>query len=330
MEQRQKSFIHRIQTILEMEGNKERNVFGGFDQWARNFPILNTIMHFLQWFIVPMETLLRRDFGQRYYTKINFYVGFIVLLWLNLIQQIGGVVGAVLGGISNMVNQRDYEGEPSFIDSVIPKLPLLLLLAYLALGSYHFFKIRWRNYNGMYEHSFEDGTSRLTFLASGFMDLINAISKPITSLYMMFLPARQRNAGNKVPPRFNDLTAFTNTFFEPFFLFVVAILLAVIGAGFISIFLMLSSFALAIFANWRETAKLNRLLDSLDSMVDASDQKRLIRGEPTERITVAQREIVAQIAQKAEEDPAAAQQVKDDYPDLMQMMEEMNAPKKTL
>lgn len=307
-----------------MEGNKERNVFGGFDQWARNFPILNTIMHFLQWFIVPVETLLRRDFGQRYYTKINFYVGFIVLLWLNLIQQIGGFMGAVLGGLTSELNQRSYGEEPSLLDSFLAKVPLLLLLAYLALGSYHFFKIRWRNYNGMYEHSFEDGTSRLTFLASGFMDLINAIAKPITSLYMMLLPARQRNAGNKVPPRFNDLTAFTNTFFEPFFLFVLAILFAVIGGGFISVFLMLSSFALAIFANWRETAKLNRLLDSLDSMVDAKDQKRLIKGEPTERITITQREIVAQIAERAQENPEAAAQVKDDFPDLDDIISQMH------
>lgn len=307
-----------------MEGNKASNFFGGYEQWAKNFPLLNTIMHFLQWFTVPAETFLRRDFGQRYYTKINFYVGLLIMVWFNFLQEIGGFLGRVVSGF----NQRSYGEEISLIDKFFAKMPLLMLLAYIALGSYHFFKIRWRNHNGMYDHSFEDGTSRLTGLASVFMGLVNAISKPISIIYMRFLSEKERSAGDKVPPLFTDLSAFTKGFFEPFFLFVLAIVFAVIGGGFISIWLIYSFFALAIFSNWKETQKLNKLLDIRDNMVDSSDLQRAMKGEPTERITPAQKEIVQQIAQKVEENPVSAQQVKDDYPDLMQMMEEMHSKPK--
>jgi hypothetical protein len=309
---------------MKMEGNKASNFFGGYDQWAKNFPLLNTIMHFLQWLTVPAETFLRRDFGQRYYTKINFYVGLLIMVWFNLLQEIGGIFGAIISGL----NQRNYGEEISLIDRFFAKMPLLMLLAYIALGSYHFFKIRWRNHNGMYDHSFEDGTSRLTGLSSGFMDLVNAISQPISSLYMRFLSEKERRAGDKVPPLFNDLSAFTKGFFEPFFLFVLAIVLAVIGGGFISIWLIYSAFSLAIFSNWKETAKLNKLLDIRDNMVDSTDLQRAMKGEPTERITPAQQEIVAQIAAKTEESPAAAAQVKEDFPDLSSIIQQMHSKTK--
>lgn len=132
-----------------MNGNKERNVFGGFDQWAGNFPLLNTMMHFLQWFTVPAETLLRRDFGQRWYTKINFYAGLLILIWCNLLQQAGKMFGFFLGGLIDEMSQRNWaENPPTAFDRVVLGNSLFwILLAYLALGSYHFFKIRWRNYN---------------------------------------------------------------------------------------------------------------------------------------------------------------------------------------
>lgn len=313
-----------------MNGNRERNVFGGFDQWAANFPLLNTMMHFLQWFTVPAETLLRRDFGQRWYTKINFYAGLLILIWCNLLQQAGKMFGLFLGGLIDEMSQRNWaENPPTAFDRVVLGNSLFwILLVYLALGSYHFFKIRWRNYNGIPLHSFDDGTSRLIGLASGFMDLVNLIAKPISSLYMNFVPNRQRNGGKEAPPLFNDVVAFTDTFFEPFFLFVLAIIFALIGGGSTVPFLLLSSFSLAIFSNWKQTAKLNRLLDIRDNMIESEDMQSLMKGEPAERITPAQKEIVAQIAEKIEESPTAAEQVKADFPDLDDIISQMHEIKK--
>jgi hypothetical protein len=306
-----------------MNGNQAHSVMQTLQERANTNPVLNFIMYFLQWFVVPVETLLRRDFGQRYYTKINFFAGLIVLLWFNLIDRFGGFLGAILGGLAGSISQRDYEN-PSFLDTLLPKIPLLILLAYILLGSYHFFKIRWRNYNGMYQHSREDGTSRLIGLAAGFMDVVNAILKPINSLYMNFLPARQRNAGQNVPPRFTDVDAFTKTFFEPLFLIVVGILFALMGGVFISIWVFMSAIALAIFSSWREEHKLNNLLDVLDKQIEADDHMRFIKGEPTEYITTAQKEIVAHIAEKAQESPEAAAVAKADFPDLDDIISQMH------
>ena len=62
-------------------------------------------------------------------------------------------------------------------------------------------------------------------------------------------------------------------------------------------------------------------------MVDSTDLQRAMKGEPTERITPAQQEIVAQIAEKTKDEPAAAAQIKADFPDFMDIIEEMNATK---
>ncbi|MBL7814753.1 MAG: hypothetical protein JNL70_07080 [Saprospiraceae bacterium] len=308
-----------------MNGNKERNVFGGFDQWAANFPLLNTMMHFLQWFTVPAETLLRRDFGQRWYTKINFYAGLLILLWYNLMQQAGGAFGRVLGGFAMSLNQRSYtDEEPSLFDTFLSNSMLWVLLAYLALGSYHFFKIRWRNYNRIPLHSFDDGTSRLIVLGAGFMDLVNLIAKPISIIYMKFLTARERKNADNLPPLYTDVIAFTDTFFEPFFLFVLAIIFGVVGGGTTAIWLLLSSFSLAIFSNWKHTANLNRLLDIRDNMVESVEMQMAMKGKPTQRITAAQKEIVAHIAEKVEETPAVAEQVKADFPDLDDIIAQMH------
>lgn len=141
---------------------------------------------------------------------------------------------------------------------------------------------------------------------------------------MKFLPARERKNADNLPPLYTDVIAFTDTFFEPFFLFVLAIIFALIGGGSTVPFLLLSSFSLAIFSNWKHTANLNRLLDIRDNMVESVEMQMAMKGKPTQRITAAQKEIVAHIAEKVEETPAVAEQVKADFPDLDDIISQMH------
>lgn len=50
-------------------------------------------IHFIMgWFAVTLEVFLRRDFGERYFNRVNFFAGLIVLLGFNVGQNtIGGV-----------------------------------------------------------------------------------------------------------------------------------------------------------------------------------------------------------------------------------------------
>lgn len=302
-----------------------RNLFGGYDQWAKDFPLLNTIMHFLQWFTVPIEVLLRRDFGERWLTGINFFIGLVVLFWYNLMQQAGS---SFLAGVTWMLNRQSYDQEPTFFQRLMGNSMFYILLLYLGLGAYHFFKMWWRNRTNTPLHSFDDGISRLEPLAAGVMDLVNAISKPVIRLFINLLPQKEKDKNKgEIPPLYNNVTAFTDTFFEPLFLFLLAIVMAVLGGGTMAIWLFLSSIAVFIFASWKHTARLNKLLDMRDNMIDSTEWQSVMKGEVSGRITPAQKEIVEQIVEKVKEAPAAAQKVKDDYPDFMDIIQEMNAMK---
>jgi hypothetical protein len=317
--------------------NSARNVLGSYQMWAQNFPFLNTAMYFLQWLVIPVEVFLKRDFGQRWFTTVNFYVGFLVLFWFNVTQQAGSMFGSFLGGSRSRQPTRSpfgfYEegaeaapAEPSLWDKFLENSMLWFLLAYLLLSAYHFFKIWWRNRTNTPLHSFDDGKSRLEPFAGGAMTLINAIATPVIGLFIRLLPERDRAAGRgTMPPLLNDESVFANTVLEPLLLFILGLLLS----GTASTWLLVSAFALGIFASWNESKKLDRLLDVRDNIIEGADMREAMKGGDTpQRMNSAQKEIVQQIAQKVETAPEVAAQVKADFPDLDDIISQMHSKPK--
>ena len=303
--------------------DKSRNVLG-IGAWARSVRFIQVIMFLLGWFTIPVEVLLRRNFGQRYFTVINFFGGLIVLGFFATVQ---AIATWLLGSFSLKEKIMSYffpsdpQPEPTFTDHILDKSMTIFLIAFIVLSSYHFFRIWWRNRTDTALHSYDDGTSRLEPIALYAMVLVNAGATPLLKLYRQLLPKAERDVTLPAPDLVNDLTSFTNTVFEPFFLFALGYFLH----GITSTWLFISCGALLVYANWKETAKLNKVLDFRDSMIDAKNMMEL-REQP-EHHASARNTIIQQAAAKIRDNPQVAPQMAQQYPDLMNIIDEMNRDK---
>jgi hypothetical protein len=302
--------------------DKSRNVSGGYNMLAQMFPLINFIMFILGWFTVPIEVLFRRNFGQRWLTVINFYVGLMVLGIFTTIQGLASAFSSNSAYPYSSSNQQTPT-EPSFWDSLMNKSMLIFLLAYLLISSYHFFRMWWRDRTNTALHSFNDGRSRFEFIAIYLLEVINIAAVPVIRVYMLLLPKEEQQRKIIVPPLLNDLTAFTNTVFQPLLL----LILVFIFPGTTRSWLLISAAALAVYANWKETAKLNKVLDFRDSIIEAKDManhSNLGQQNNTEGL------IMQQAAEMIKDNPEVAPVVTRTYPDLMSIIEDMNTDKSHL
>lgn len=296
----------------------------GFNKWAQSSRTISAIMLVLGWFTIPAEVFLRRDFGQRWFTVVNFYAGFGLMFLFATLQY---VLVAIWGGmhdfitrIATAINPFHTEEEPTFYGHIMDRSMLLLMFVYFILGSYHLFKIWWRNRAGTALHSFDDGTSRCEPLAKYFIAVMNVLTIPFVGFYRLLLPKAQKK-NIKTPKLINDRTAFTNTVFEPLLL----LFLAYYFSGIASIWLFVTALALAIHANWKETARMSKILDFRDSIFEAKAMKQLKEQTMADMsqasVSVA---IMKQAAETMKSEPNVAEKVADRYPDLMSIIDDVN------
>lgn len=306
------------------EIDKSRDV-AGFNKWARSSRTVGFLLFILGWFTIPVEVLLRRDFGQRWFTAVNFYTGLLLLAIFATIQAvIGGIWGWVqdfFASIAGMINPFYTKPAPSYFDMFMDKSMLFVMLLYVLLGSYHRFKIWWRNRTNTNLHSYDDGTSRLEPLAGLLMRVVNLVAVPFVWLYRLLIPPKQRK-GMPVPKLVNDRTAFANTIVEPMIL----VILAFQFNGTASVWLGISAFALAIHAHWKETAKQSKILDFRDSMMEAKVMMELKSSMQQGNELSSLKQESSGIKDNTEVIPQMAYQ----YPDLMNIIEEMNRDKSHL
>ena len=294
------------------EIDKSRDV-AGINKWSRSSRTVGFFMFLLGWFTIPVEVLLRRDFGQRWFTTVNFYTGLLLLAIFATIQLIMQIVWIwlkeIVGALANAVNPFYSEPYPSYIDSLMDKSMLIVMVLYVVLGSYHRFKIWWRSRTNTYLHSFDDGTSRLEPIAGLLMQVLNICAIPFIWCYRLLLPKKQRK-DMPTPKLIQDRTAFANTMVEPLTLFILAWFLE----GTVSVWLGISTFALAIHANWKETAKLNKILDLRDSMMEAQVMQHMKNKATEPSKKKASKKV-------AKETPQMVQQETLSYPDVKEIID---------
>lgn len=312
--------------MTQPQHNEARNVMGSYDMWAKMFPLVNFFMFVLSWFTVPVEVLLRRNFGQRWLTAANFWAGLIVLFWFASIQAMGSLFGGFMQQFNPYQPEAPVpESSGTFLDTLTTYSMTIIIVLYLLVGSYHFFKTWWYDRIDEPLHSFSDGQSRLEFLGALLMQVVNVVAVPVISVYRLFLPkSDQRDI--QTPPLVNDVTSFTDTVVEPLVLFI----LGFVVPGTAGTWLFVSAFALLIFANWKESSKLNRHLDLQDNTIAATERLGLPKikaggssNEPKGRKT----EILRFVAKKIEAQPEVTTQLRDDFPDLMSMIDDMHKDK---
>lgn len=322
---------------VEDQFDKSRDI-AGLNKWAQSSRTIGFIMFILGWFTIPAEVFLRRDFGQRWFTIVNFYAGLFLLLIFATLQYI---VAALWGGVQEFLYRmesalnpfHDQHDTPN-ADGVMDSSMVFILLLYIVMGSYHLFKIWWRSRTNTALHSFDDGTSRTERMAGVLMRLVNVLAMPFVWLYVRLLPRNQRLIQEDeesprrkhkatIPKLIHDRTAFANTVFEPLLLLVLAFWFN----GIASLWLLASAIAVAIHANWKETARLNKILDFRDSVIEAKVMMYIKDGAEQPNAPTL---IMHQMAETIKENPKVAPQMTEQYPDLMSIIEEMNRDKSHL
>lgn len=238
----------------------------------RESRFIGTIMSILGWFTIPAEVILRRRFGYRWFTPMNFYAGVALLIGLDYLLLWIGNVRIWISSLNTVWNPF-YSSEPvndlgslSFMHNCV--------YLYVILGVHQLFMRWWRNRTGYELHSYDDGTSRLEFLGGILKAIINAITEPLMS--MLFYISRAHKRGGTVPEVIKDRTSFTNTIIEPAVIYTAAVLCPY---TYPKIWLLITAFAVAIYANMKESAKRTRVLDFEDSRLEAKAMAALRKGE---------------------------------------------------
>jgi hypothetical protein len=151
---------HLIKNSLK---NQPRDVTGGSEVWGGMIPGYNLANYILGIFSVPIETFLRRDFGERYYTKANFIAGFIVLILFNTITSL---IGSLLG----LLNPLSWF---SHGDSAPASWMGGILKWYFLFGMAHFLTIWVRDILGKSRHSYDSGTGWFRFIGKAIYWVMN-------------------------------------------------------------------------------------------------------------------------------------------------------------
>lgn len=313
---------------------KSRNLFGTYEQFAQVNPGLNWVMYFLMWFTVPVEVFFRRNLGQRWFTTVNFYIGLLVLAVFAGMQRTGSLFGRSQNPFSAYPGFGQYgeppvEETPSFLERLESHSMSVILVAYVVLSIYHFIIIWWRNRTFTAVHSLSNGDSRFEGIAYFLLRLINLAMVPIVAAIVRMLPEheKQNMVSDELPPAFMDAERFADTIIEP----LVLLILGLFASGSMSAWLIVSGLAIAVSASFKHTARLNKLLDMRDSSLEAEDaqmiKKWLERPEQVQKPPVSSQQIalMEQIKEITQRTPEVATAMENDYPDLMDIIESVNA-----
>lgn len=286
----------------------ERNLLGGFDVWKQIFPALSFIYFIFGWFAVTLEVFLRRDFGERYFTRLNFFAGFIVLSGFNMAQ-------SLIGGFWR------EGGVATWKESVM----WFVLLAYIALSIYHLFTIWWRDRIGKPLHSLDSGKSWLEPLAGMLLAAVNSMLTPIFKVLAKTLPSHQQQGVLKVLPVLRDKRSFAENVLEPVACVVVLFLVFISKLAIPTFWLLYAIPALILYTSFRHQAERNSFLDIQDSIIEADQLKTALQGNSeTFRLTESVKDSLKQLATQIENKPEAQEMVQTQSPSIFEAMEAIN------
>lgn len=306
--------------IHHLPGSQEnRNVLGGYDFWTAIFPFLGFLVFVLGWFTVAIETFLRRDFGERYFSRINFFAGLLILFFWTGVSKLGVLFRGARAAYP-------FPGmEPVPPPSVKISGMAVVLLLFLVLSGYHFFTIWWRNVNAKPLHSLDAGTSWLNPLGKLLMGIINIVVGLLYGVYALTLPSQERVSFPQHLPVIRDYRYLTERFVEPLVVGIVAIVCMSLGAWALSSWLLFSVIALVIHSELRHVMERNYFLGIRDKTVIARYWREALAGDSDVlHIQGSVRNVVNQIALQAEQSPEMVKEIRQESPSLADAMEALN------
>lgn len=253
----------------------------------------------LGWFSITVEAFLRYDFGERYYSKGNYLVGFF---WLNILILIG-FFSTLAGGN--------------------PMTMIFIWIGYNLFSALHFFRIWARDQIGEPQHSLYSGRSRLEWLAKLIMKGLNPLLAALSRLLgAIILPSRDNQKLNhalQIAPVLREPEMFVKRTIEPLTIMIIAVL---VGFSMLGAWLFFSAMALALHGNLSYEMERHGLLDMSDGIIEAQEQSRYkaLMEEFARRMSGR----VEQIAVEAQADPQMMERIEESNPSVADALAALN------
>jgi hypothetical protein len=292
-------------------------------------------------FCTPLESWLRYDFGERYYSKGN-YIGSLIAMYLWLIL-IGGLTwlisslpligGVEQGGLLTTV----AVGFGSIFMSGFDSLDFFWMIfkyawyGHVILGAYHFYRMWYRSRTAQALHSFDPGKSRLGFVARWLFGPLNAVANVVARFLSVTIPARLRKHDERITPVFKNPDIFARLYLEPAVGVLMFLYFFTNGYGLFGLYFLLAAFGLSFVAKQQVLAEDGHYLDMRDRMIE-----KVFIGAATERVgrdhAYAEKQRLSPRAEDAayqmskivENQPKMARQVAREDASLFDMMQEIN------
>jgi len=304
-----------------VNSKRSRNLLGGYDALSSAMPFLDLFLFFLHWFTVPIEAFLRKNFGERYFSQMNFLAGFIVLGFWTIV--IGGIAAIFhdssptgTGKILNQLGAAMFASLNGFSISMF-----LVWLLYIGFSIYHFLHIWWRNRTGESLHTLDPGTSRLEPLGGWLMRWVNVPLSAMIRMASQALPAHQREKLDIILPVLDDRRAFTERFVEPFVVYGLGMFLFANGFGVLGLWVMFSGMALATYTNFRYDAERHSLLDMRDQILESTHMSAAMQGESGRmRVKQSTQRTIEEIAKEVKNKPEVMQTIQQEQPTVAAAM----------
>ena len=289
------------------QSERKRDLTGGI-----RFPlfggIIDFIMLMLQWFVITVEVFLRRDFGERYLSKLNYAFGVVLLgLWAFGAAMLGDFADSAFSGGNAPSNRIEFG---SWLAGSGSGAMVLFWLGFVLAGSLHLARMSWREAVGLPLHSLEWGRSWLTPLGKVVQVIGNKLGLLVLGIIGKF------NKG-KLPDKykpFPDVDAVTECFVEPVVMFFLSLILgAATGSVLLGVWLNFAAWALLLTSNYRYFMIRNQILDIRDQMIESTSVKGIMQNDRMRpgrmRITGGAKATLKQMADELQEHPEEARQI---------------------
>ena len=288
-----------------------RDVSGGSQVWGSMIPGYGLASYLLGIFSVPIETFLRRDFGERYYTKANFIAGLVLLLLFRFFTDFLSLFNPM-----NWIRRGDQAEPTNWLGSII--------MWYVLLGIAHFATIWLRDVTDTARHSFDSGTSWLRIAGRGTIWIMNLIAGFFVRIIALALPAQYREKLLNTLPIFRDVNTFTERFIEPFFVLIVMLYAAAKGQAAVSMWLALSFSALNLVTGRRHAQERAYVLDIRDQVIESKAWQEIMEGKQTKRAERLQRTF-NETMNEVEKSPEILETIREDQPTIARAISAVRA-----
>lgn len=299
--------------------NQPRDVSGGSQVWGSMIPGYGLATYFLGILSVPIETFLRRDFGERYYSRASFIAGLVILVLFYFIT-------SLIGGLVGLVNPMNWIGGGGSGEAQPANWMWGIIKWYFLIGIAHFVTIWVRDVIGRPKHSYDSGTSWLRIVGKLVIRMMNFFVGLGVRLIARFLPEQYRQKLLDTLPVFRNVNVFTERFVEPFCVLVLALYASGSGQTSVAMWLAMSFGALNLSTGNRHQAERSYILDIRDQMLDAKAWQEVMEGKPTQRAERLQRTVNATISE-VERTPEVLEVIEKETPNLAKAIQTIRARK---